>query len=125
MTYKDYLSCNYPDSICFTPTTPNEVVLTAKSFKNRTNYGFDEISTTLMKSVITLISYPLSKTMNLSLSIGIVPGNMKIAKVIPLFESDDHQLYTNYRPVSIIPSLLFRNQLFTETENFEHKSIWF
>jgi hypothetical protein len=33
-----------------------------------------------------------------------VPNEMKIARVIPLFKSGDRTLFTNYRPISILPS---------------------
>ena len=42
--------------------------------------------------------------MNLSFSNGIVPDQMKIARVVPLFKADDQSLFTNYRPVSVLPS---------------------
>ena len=32
-----------------------------------------------------------------------VPDQMKIARVVPLFKADDPSLFTNYRPVSILP----------------------
>ena len=41
--------------------------------------------------------------MNLSLSSGLVPEQMKVARVIPLFKSDTLSL-TNYRPVSVLPA---------------------
>jgi hypothetical protein len=42
--------------------------------------------------------------MNLSINHGIVPDEMKIARVTPLFKSGDYGTFTNYRPVSILPS---------------------
>ena len=33
----------------------------------------------------------------------IVPDEMKIARVIPLFKSGDQEAFANYRPVSILP----------------------
>ncbi len=30
---------------------------------------------------------------------------MKIAKVIPIFKSKEHDLLTNYRPISLLPAL--------------------
>ena len=34
---------------------------------------------------------------------GAAPQEMKIARVIPLFKSGDNSLFTNYRPVSVLP----------------------
>ena len=74
--------------------------------KNKSSCGFDELSTTLVKNIIPSISGPLNEIVNLSLFTGIVPdGKMKIAKVIPLFKSGDNNVYKNYRPVSVLPSL--------------------
>ena len=42
--------------------------------------------------------------MNLSIAHGIVPDQMKIARVVPLFKADDQSLFTNYRPVLVLPS---------------------
>ena len=40
---------------------------------------------------------------NLSLSSGVFPDDMKIAKVIPLFKAGDKCFFTNYRPISLLP----------------------
>ena len=50
-----------------------------------------------------LICAPLTYIINLSLNSGVVPQEMKIARVIPLFKSGDKSLFTNYRPVSVLP----------------------
>jgi len=47
--------------------------------KNKSSYGSDERRTSLVKNVITLISKPLSETINLSLTKDMVPDKMKIA----------------------------------------------
>ena len=46
----------------------------------------------------------MADIMNLSISHGIVPDQMKIARVIPLFKAGDQSLFTNYRPVSVLPN---------------------
>ena len=58
----------------------------------------------IIKQSIHLISEPLTHIINLSIYHGIVPDEMKIARVIPVFKSDDQSLFTNYRPVSVLPS---------------------
>ena len=40
---------------------------------------------------------------NMSLTSGIFPNNMKIAKVIPLYKANGKNEFTNYRPVSLLP----------------------
>ena len=32
-----------------------------------------------------------------------VPDQRKLARVVPLFKSDDKRLFSNYRPVSVLP----------------------
>ena len=36
--------------------------------------------------------------------IGRVPDSLKIAKVCPIFKSDNNAAFTNYRPISVLPS---------------------
>ena len=42
--------------------------------------------------------------MKLSIAQGVVLDQIKIARVVPLFKADDQSLFTNYRPVSVLPS---------------------
>ena len=58
----------------------------------------------IIKQSIHHISEPLTHIINLSIYHGIVPDEMKIARVIPVFKSDDQSLITNYRPISVLPS---------------------
>lgn len=65
--------------------------------------GNDEVRTTLVKEIKTFIVNPLTFIFSLSLETGVVPNDLKVAKVIPIFKSDDPSSFTNYRPVSILP----------------------
>ncbi len=54
------------------------------------------------------------------LKTGIFPDKLKIAKVIPLFKKDDENLYTNYRPISLLPttSKVFEQVIFKQLHQF-------
>ena len=58
----------------------------------------------IIKQSVNVISQPLTHIINLSITHGIVTNEMKIARVIPLFKAEDRDVFTNYRPVSILPS---------------------
>ena len=51
----------------------------------------------------THFSEPLTYVLNLSIKSGIVPAQMKLARVVPLYKSGDKSLLSNYRPVSVLP----------------------
>ena len=57
----------------------------------------------IIKSVIKSISKLLVSICNLSLSSGIFLDDMKIARVIPLYKAGEKDLFTNYRPVLLLP----------------------
>ena len=45
---------------------------------------------------------PLLKIFNESINLGILPENMKIANVTPIFKSGKKELLTNYWPISVL-----------------------
>ena len=65
--------------------------------------GYDNLPVSLIKESIDLIAKPLAHIVNLSISSGIFPDFLKIARVIPVFKSGDRRLMSNYRPVSFLP----------------------
>ena len=56
-----------------------------------------------VKKSINYISKPLTYIINLSINSGVVPDQMKLPRVVPLFKSDDKRLFSNYKPVSVLP----------------------
>ena len=99
---KDFLSGSFRESIFFSPTTENEIITIAQSFASGKAAGYDNIPMSIIKESIQIISGPLAHIMNLSIAHGVVPDQMKIARVVPLFKADDQSLFTNYRPVSVL-----------------------
>ena len=50
--------------------------------------GRDGISNTLLKTIMPIISKPLTLIINQMLNTGISPDNLKIAKVVPLYKKE-------------------------------------
>lgn len=59
----------------------------------------------LLKFIFSLIADPLCHIINRSFQTGIIPDQLKVARVVPLFKGDDKSLMHNYRPISILPSI--------------------
>ena len=103
-SHRSFLTGPFTQSIYLNPTTKEEIIEIAKTFISSKAAGYDQIPMSIIKQSIHLISEPLTHIINLSIYHGIVPNEMKIACVIPVFKSDDQSLFTNYRPVSVLPS---------------------
>ena len=78
---------------------------TIKDLSAKTSFGFDNLSTNLLKKISLSISSILSTTINQSLSTGIFPEKLKIAKVLPLFKKGKDNIFDNYRPISLLPAI--------------------
>ncbi|XP_065664470.1 uncharacterized protein LOC136086126 [Hydra vulgaris] len=72
------------------------------SLKKKKAPGFDEITSDLVIFNKISLSRPLIHILKLSITSGIFPNVLKLAKVIPIFKSNEHSDITNYRPISIL-----------------------
>ena len=85
----------------------NEIIEICGSLRSGAAAGYDCIPMNVVKQTIDLIDYPQRYIINLSLRSGIVPDSLKIANVIPLFKSGDHDIFTNYRRLYTTFSRMF------------------
>lgn len=104
VSHRTFLSGNFLESLFLNTVTEKEVMEICKSLKSRSAAGYDNISVDLVKECAQLISNPLTHIINPSILAGVVPNELKVARVIPLFKSGDRTLFTNYRPVSVLPA---------------------
>ena len=89
----------------FEPITVDTISRIISGSKPKTSTGVDNISNKLLKFVKNVISEPLSMIINQMLKLGIFPDSLKISKVVPLYKKDDDSNLSNYRPVSLLPSI--------------------
>ena len=92
---------NIHNSIVIPDISQEAVISEINSLKNSAP-GYDDIPTSIMKKCINEYIAPLTYLLNISNKQGIFLDELKIAKVFPIFKSNDEQYITNCRPISVI-----------------------
>ena len=80
MFLKDSFPGNFP-TIDIIPITEAEIKSIISSLKPKNSSGYDEITSKIIKSSASIVSFPLSYIYNFSLHTGIFPDRLKIAVV--------------------------------------------
>ena len=119
-SYDAFLSGSYINSFGLIPASCNEILDVTKNFETKNSAGYDNVSTKIMKSSINQIVEPLCSIINNSFSNGIVPHNLKIAKVCPVLKCGSPELFNNYRPISLLPgfSKIFEKLVYNRLINY-------
>ncbi len=102
--YTEYLRHRNIHSFFLDPVAYQDIIDITVKFKTKSSMDCNNVSSKLMKATIKNTAHPLTHLFNLSLVSGIVPDDMKISKVVPIFKSGDKTKFTNYRPISILPT---------------------
>ena len=104
-TYRDYLGDRVSESLFLCPTTPAEVELLCQALVPGKGVGWDDISPRVIKGVARELSGSLSRLLNCCMREGHYPSCFKVARVVPVFKGEDPTVFSNYRPVSVLPIL--------------------
>ena len=73
--------------------------------KSKSSTGYENILNKLIKSAKDVLIKPLTLLMNQIVHTIKFPKQLKIAKVKPLFKKGNQSSFTNYRPISLLPSI--------------------
>lgn len=92
-------------SMFMIPTDDQEVKETILSLKSSAATGWDGISSLFLKMSVDILSKPLATICNLCFQEGKFPDDLKKSVVIPIFKSGDSDCITNYRPISLLPTV--------------------
>jgi Reverse transcriptase (RNA-dependent DNA polymerase) len=87
---------------CNTPITNFEILTTFTALSGKKSEDYTGISMHFLKSITLQLLQPLNHIFNLSIMNGIVPKQLKIAKVVPIFKGGDPLCVDNYRPISLL-----------------------
>ena len=102
--FSDYLAFRNPSTIYLNPLTTDETRKLIINLKDCA-VGWDNINKSVMVNILNDIITPLTHVLNLSISQGIFPEDLKIAKVKPLFKANEKHSYNNHRPISLLTTI--------------------
>ena len=115
---QDYLLQRNKPNMNFNFVQVNEVYIdnVINKLKNKSSCGYDNISNKHIKYARSVLIKPLTLLINQCLHTGVYPSQLKMSRVKPLFKSGDKSLFSNYRPISLLPSLskIFERVIFDQ-----------
>ena len=121
--FTSYLTRKIEHTFTFNPITQDDIAKIIAKFEPKTSTGHDNLSMKILKLISPSILEPLTIIISQSLSTGIFPNSLKIAKVIPLFKKDNDKVVDNYRPISLLPVLskVFEKCVFNQLYDYFQK----
>ena len=100
----EYIKVEISENFFVSAVTEDEIDKIICNFKDSAA-GWDDLRPRIMKLIKSCIKRPLAHICNRSFVTGIFPSELKIANVVPIFKSGDDMVFSNYRPVSVLPVL--------------------
>ena len=126
--YTEYLDNPCSTILEFQPINSETTLKIINRLKSKSSHGFDNLSTKLLKEIKYEILNPLTHIINQSLTTGIFPELLKIAKISPIYKKDDKTKLNNYRPISILPSIskIFEKVIFSQIDDhFQSNNLYY
>ena len=117
--YQGLFQHTIDECFCLMHVTDEEVVKVISSFKD-SSAVWDELKPGIIKNIKGCIAMPLTYICNLSFKMGIFPMQLKIANVVPIYKSGNEHIFSNYRPVSMLPvfSKILEKLMYSKLMNF-------
>ena len=100
--FSNYLPPPVPFSFYLRPTTSVEISNIITTMKKKSP-GYDDVNISIIKECKEVVIPFLEYIINKSFVLGCFPKALQIAKVVPIYKKGNESLFSNYRPVSILP----------------------
>lgn len=104
-SFKSFMSLPIIHTFTFTQIAVEDLNNIIKAFDAKTTVGCDGLSMKIIKLFDVNFISALVLIINQSLTSGIFPDGLKIAKILPIFKKGEDYLLDNYRPISILPAI--------------------
>ena len=109
-----------PNSYSFSMVSENKILKYLNNLSANKATGLDGIPSRFVRDSASVIACPLTHVINLSIIQGVVPDDLKSARVVPLFKKNNKTEVGNYRPVSILSiiSKVFERVVYDQVEAY-------
>ena len=116
----EYLGDRANTNFTFTAVNEECIDTIVKNMKSKSSTGYDEISNKLIKQARSVLVKPLTLLMNPIIHTGEFPDQLKLSRVKPLFKKGDQCCFSNYRPISLLPSIskIFEHVIADQLTNY-------
>lgn len=118
-----FLNGNFLHSVFLTPVTRDECRCLIAKLKNGGN-DKNSLPVFILKQISKFIVDPLTYLINQSFQTGVFPDVLKLARITPIFKSGVPTDVSNYRPISVLPTLskIFEKCLTNRLYSFVEKN---
>src|SRR6266516_5294524 len=100
--FVDFLSPSISNSFVCDPISHKEICNALDKFSAKSSVGLEVFKAKIILEVAFSLLPAICYIFNLSLTSGIFPSALKIAKVIPIYKKGSHSNLANYRPLSLL-----------------------
>ncbi|KAK3094300.1 hypothetical protein FSP39_000043 [Pinctada imbricata] len=102
------------------PATEEEVFNLLNKLNVNKSAGIDTLGPRILKIAAGIITKPITSMINMSIFTGVFPEKLKTAKVTPIYKKGDKSDPSNYRPISILPTIskLFERHITTQMYDY-------
>lgn len=121
-TYQSFLNSDEPTNhrCIFHEVTKEEIVSIINALDNKSSSGIDGISNKMLKYIKNEVSGAITLITNQMIYHGIFPDSLKISKVLPIYKKGDASNMSNYRPISLLPTIskIFERVIYNQLYNY-------
>ena len=104
--FLQYMGLPAATRLKFKCITETETLKAIDNLEYKNSSGHDGISNKLLKLNKKKLSKPLTLIINQMITTGLFPDSFKKLKITPLFKKCDQSLLLNYRPISLLHTIL-------------------
>ncbi|XP_071959489.1 uncharacterized protein [Antedon mediterranea] len=117
------MSGNYANSMFIRPVNEHDIKKYIDNLDISKSPGNDGIGARYIKPFSQCLTIPIKHIVNISLTTGCFPDELKIARTVPIFKGGDENDITNYRPVSVLPciSKIYERVVYDQTTQYLDK----